>query len=113
LEIGSGIFWTLVYILIIRRGFYDKTYGMPITALCANISWEFIFSFMIPHDPPQNYVNGVWFFFDLIIVVQTLSFGKVAFEPTKLFYPAFFLGLITSFGAILAITYEFKDWEGK
>jgi hypothetical protein len=46
LEIGSGIFWTLVYLLIIRLGFRDKTYGMPITALCANISWEFIFSFM-------------------------------------------------------------------
>jgi len=113
LEIGSGIFWTLVYLLIIRLGFRDKTYGMPITALCANISWEFIFSFMIPHDSPQNYINVVWFVFDLIIVCQTLRFGRTVFEPRQLFYPAFVLGLVTSFGVILAITYEFSDWDGK
>jgi hypothetical protein len=113
LKIGSGVFWTAVYILIIRLGFRDKTYGMPITALCANISWEFIFSFLYPHDPPQNYISMVWFAFDLIIVLQTLRFGRVAFEPAWLFYPAFILGLLVSFGAILAITVQFNDWDGK
>ena len=113
LEIGSGVLWTLVYLLIIRLGFRDKTYGMPIAALCANISWEFIFSFMIPHEPPQNYVNVVWFAFDLVIVFQTMRFGRAAFEQKGLFYPAFALGLVVSFGMILAITYEFNDWDGK
>jgi len=113
LEIGSGVLWTLVYLLIIRLGFRDKTYGMPITALCANISWEFIFSFMFPHSPPQNYVNVVWFVFDLVILFQTLRFGSAAFEPRQLFYPAFVLGLTVSFGVILAMTYEFSDWDGK
>ena len=89
---------------------------MPIAALCANISWEFIFSFIQPHEPPQNYINVVWFAFDLIIVFQTVRFGEVAFGrelPALPFYPAFVLTLLTSFGAILAITYEFKDWDGK
>ena len=116
LEIGSGVFWTLVYILIIRLGFQEKTYGMPITALCANISWEFIFSFMIFHEPPQNYVNVAWFAFDLVIVFQTLRFGKTAFSrelPASFFYPTVLLTLILGFCAILAITYEFRDWDGK
>ena len=113
LEIGSGVFWTLVYLIIIRLGFRDQTYGMPITALCANISWEFIFSFIFPHSPPQNTVNVVWFVFDLVIVFQTLRFGRAVFKPPQLFYPAFILGLITSFGTILAITYQFNDWDGK
>ena len=113
LKIGSGVFWTAVYILIIRLGFRDKTYGMPIAALCANISWEFIFSFLYPHDPPQNYITMVWFAFDLVIVFQILRFGRVEFEPVWLFYPAFILGLLVSFGAILAITVEFNDWDGK
>lgn len=113
LQIGSGVFWTLVYLLIIRLGFREKTYGMPIAALCANISWEFIFSFIYPHSPPQNYVNVIWFAFDLVIVFQTLRFGRDAFQPEKLFYPAFVLGLLVSFGAIGAITYEFADWDGK
>jgi hypothetical protein len=113
LQIGSGVFWTAVYVLIIRLAFRDKTYGMPITALCANISWEFIFSFLYPHAPPQNYINIIWFAFDLVIVFQTLRFGRIAFERAWLFYPAFILGVLVSFGAILAITVEFNDWDGK
>jgi hypothetical protein len=113
LQIGSGVLWTAVYIMIIRLGFRERTYGMPITALCANISWEFIFSFLYPHNPPQNYVNVVWFVFDLVIVFQTLRFGRIAFASERLFYPAFILGLLASFGAILAITVEFGDRDGK
>jgi hypothetical protein len=113
LQIGSGVFWTAVYVLIIRLGFREKTYGMPIAALCANVSWEFIFSFFYPHAPPQNYINVVWFAFDLVIVFQTLRFGKFALAPSTLFYPAFILGLLVSSGAILAITLEFNDWEGR
>ena len=35
---------------MIRRGFLDNTYAMPLVALC-NVSWEFIFSFLYPHGP--------------------------------------------------------------
>jgi len=116
LQIGSGIFWTLVYLLIIRRGFLDQTYGMPLAALGANISWEFIFSFLYHHEPPQNIINIVWFAFDLIIVYQALRFGKSALAgeiPERFFYPVFVLTLVVSFFAILTMTIEFKDWDGK
>jgi len=89
---------------------------MPVAALCANISWEFIFSFLYPHEPPQNYINVIWFGTDLIIVFQALRYGKADFDrqaPASFFYFGFFLTLVVSFGAILAITYEFKDWDGK
>ena len=66
LKLGSGVSWTLVYILIINRGFQDRTFGMPLTALCANLSWEFIFSFIYPQNPPQNYINITWLAFDII-----------------------------------------------
>lgn len=46
LKLGLGVSWTLAYMLIIKRRFQDKTFGMPLTALCANLSWEFIFSFL-------------------------------------------------------------------
>jgi hypothetical protein len=55
LKISSGIFWSLAYIFIIVRGFKDRTPGIPVLALCANISWEFIFSFIYPRQPPQLY----------------------------------------------------------
>jgi hypothetical protein len=38
LLLGSGAFWTLTYVLIIRRGFLDGTYGMPRSSRCAQTS---------------------------------------------------------------------------
>ena len=113
LEIGSGVFWTVVYLLIIRLGYKDKTYGMPLAALCANLAWEFIFSFIYSHQPPQLYINRVWFFFDLIILSQTIQFGKKAFPWPTLFYPALLSGLVLGFALIVGITKEFDDLDGK
>jgi hypothetical protein len=116
LQVSSGLCWTLSYLFIIKRGFQDKALGMPLVALCANISWEFIFSFIYPHAAPQYYVNVVWFFFDCIILFQALKFGKFDFNnnlPAKLFYPTFALTLVMSFCAVLFISREFKDTDGK
>lgn len=114
LQISSGVCWTLVYLFIIKRGFQDKALGMPLVALCANISWEFIFSFIYPHDVPQYYVNIVWFLFDVIILLQALKFGRFDFNrnlPARLFYPVFALTLSMSFCAVLFVSREFKDTE--
>jgi hypothetical protein len=112
--VGSGVLWTLAYLLIIRRGFLDRTYGMPLVALCANLSWEFIFSFVYPHDLPQRAVNVVWFSFDLVILLQLLLYGPREFAdlPRRAFYAVLALALATSFGVVLAVTYEFDDFDG-
>ena len=112
--VGSGVLWTLAYLLIIRQGFVDRTYGMPLAALCANISWEFIFAFVYPHDLPQRAVNVVWFSFDLVILAQLLVYGPREFAalPRRLFYAAFGLALATAFGAVLTVTLQFDDFDG-
>jgi hypothetical protein len=112
--VGSGVLWTLAYLLIIRRGFLEGTYGMPLVALCANLSWEFTFSFVYPHDLPQRAVNVIWFSFDLVILLQLLLYGPREFAdlPRRAFYTAVALALATSFGAVLTITYEFDDFDG-
>lgn len=114
LMLGSGAFWTFTYVLMIRRGFLDKTYGMPLVALCANVSWEFIFSFLYPHGPVQRPVNIVWFSLDLVILLQLLRYGPREFDDLskRVFYAMFGLALATSFGAVLSVTYEFDDWDG-
>lgn len=110
----GGAFWSATYLLIIRRGFNDKTYGMPMAALCANISWEAIFAFFTPHDPPQLYVNYIWFSLDVIIVWQFLKYGKKEFpEITNWqFFALFGLGIGISIPMILAVNYEFQDDVG-
>lgn len=111
---GGGLFWSMAYILIIIRGFKDKTYGMPLFALCTNFSWEFIFSFILPNPKPQIYINYIWIILDVFIMIQFLKFGKPEFPSlsNKQFYTVFLLALGTVFGLILSITYEFNDWEG-
>jgi len=84
LKLGSGLLWTLTYILIIIKGHRDKTYGMPLLALCLNLSWEFIFAFLFPHKPPQNIINMIWFSFDLIIAYQFIRYAKI-----KMLIPSF------------------------
>ncbi len=110
----GGILWSLTYILIIRQGFRDRTYAMPMAALCANISWEAIFSFLHPHSPPQIYINYVWFSLDVLIVYQFLKFGRPEFQKfsTGKFYFMFSFGLAMAFFAVLFVTYEFEDWQG-
>ncbi len=110
----GGLFWSITYILIIRRGFKDRTYGMPLAALCANISWEAIFSFVYPVSPPQLYINYIWFLLDVLIVMQFLYYGKTEFPALSFrkFYAMFLLSLTTAFGLVLFITRDFKDWQG-
>jgi hypothetical protein len=110
----GGLFWSITYILIIRCGFKDKTYGMPLAALCANISWEGIFSFIYPHSPPQLYINYVWFLIDVVIVMQFVKYGRSEFPSLskKKFIAMFLFTLITCFGLVFSITREFNDWQG-
>lgn len=116
LQLGMGLFWSLVYLIIIKRGFQDKTYGMPMVALCVNISWEFIFSFLYPQEGIQHVINILWFFLDVFILIQFLKYGKNYFKkylPANFFIPTFLITLTLSFFAVLNITNEFNDWEGK
>jgi hypothetical protein len=114
LLVGSGVLWTIAYLLIIRRGFLDRTYGMPLVALCANLSWEFIFSFIFPHGPLQRPANIGWFSLDLIILYQLLRYGPREFArlPKKLFYAMVALALFMAFFTVLSITLEFEDFDG-
>jgi hypothetical protein len=112
--LGSGIFWTATYLLIIWRGFRDQTYGMPLAAFCANISWEFIFSFIFPSDPIQHIVNIVWFTLDVGILLLFLRYGPKEFKhfPKWAFYTSFALALLTAFSLVLFITIQFHDNNG-
>ncbi|MFQ5441073.1 MAG: hypothetical protein ACE5DL_06385 [Nitrosopumilaceae archaeon] len=110
----GGLFWSATYILIIRRGFKDKTFGMPMAALCANISWETIFAFILPHDAPQLYVNYIWFSLDVVIVIQFLKYGKKEFPniPKWKIFAIFALGISIAAPMIVGISNELNDNVG-
>ena len=112
--LASGFFWTVTYILIIRRGYLDKGYGMPLAALGANIAWEFIFAFILPHPYPQRAVNMVWFALDFVILLTVLRNGPREFPDwsPRLFYGAFLITLVTAAALVYLVSIEFQDMEG-
>lgn len=115
LLIGSGIFWTITYLLILRRGAKDKMYGMPLAALCANLAWEAIYAFVFPHPYPQRIINYIWLTFDLGIMGQYLKFGLKEFPeklPKPFFYLNFLIGLFFSALIIAFISVEFEEYVG-
>ena len=113
ISVIGGMFWILTYIFLISKGFKDKTYGMPLIALCANISWEFMFTFVFPYGPPQSYINYLWFGLDTLVVVQFLKYGKneLNWSSSKL-YKVFTVLLASEFSIILVGSIAISDFRG-
>lgn len=113
LQFGIGFFWTITYILIINKGFRDRTCGMPFAALCANLTWEFQFSFIFPFQSLQHIVNLIWFFLDVIILYQFVIYSKDLSPSLYTKYLTLLTSLAIAFLINIGITIEFNDYEGK
>ena len=111
-----ALFWLPAYILIARRGFIDKSYGMPIVALLGNWPWEWIFGLNLDSacpivwdtcpQRPLQLANFASMFLDAFIVYTIFRYGRVKFSNPfirKYYYPILIFGLIASF----AIQYTF------
>ncbi|MEA0552192.1 hypothetical protein U1P98_17550 [Lysinibacillus irui] len=115
-QLGMGLFWIITYILVIYKGWRDKQYGMPMAAICANISWEFIFAFFYPQNDLQRFITLIWFLLDIFILMQFLRYAPNEYRrmlSKKLLYFSFLLTLVFSMLTILGLVHEFHDYEGK
>ncbi|MDU3724099.1 MAG: hypothetical protein E7G24_13000 [Clostridium celatum] len=119
LSLISGICWTIVYISMIRTGFKEKTYSMPLFALSLNISWELIYTikgFSTCITNIQNYVNLTWCIFDFIIIYTYFKYGKNDFKETafkKYFIPWSILIFAMSFIIEYGFLIEFGESTSK
>ncbi|MEK5231537.1 hypothetical protein MHB42_07130 [Lysinibacillus sp. FSL K6-0232] len=115
-QLGMGLFWIITYLFIIYKGWQEKKYGMPMAAICANISWEFIFAFLYPQNELQRVITLIWLVLDIFILMQFLRYAPKEYKKiisSKLLYLSFVITLIASFFIILGIVHEFHDFEGK
>ncbi|KAM7195042.1 hypothetical protein V8F33_006911 [Rhypophila sp. PSN 637] len=64
--------WTAAYIMYIKKGFKDKSYGMPLAALCVNLGWEFVYGFIYPQGPGEI----PWFICDCVLVWMSVKYGR-------------------------------------
>lgn len=114
LAVGAGLCWTLAYLLIIRVGLRDRTYGMPIVAFAANISWEFLYSFVRPSNGVQHVINVVWFLLDCAIGYTIVRFGRSEFPylPRAVFYGSVVALLALAYPAVDLVGTQFDAGDG-
>ncbi len=108
LMFGIALFWTIAYVLIIYKGFKDQSYGVPLGAICLNISWEFLLTFILPFHPLQQIVTLIWFLLDCIILLQFLYYSKRTF-PKRMLYVSVFALIVIAFLVQYAMAIEFHD----
>ena len=115
LTLVSGIAWSVVYIELIRRGFKDKTYGMPLFALGLNFAWELIYGYtdvvlqLRGTIGAQGIVNMCWALLDAIILVTYFKYGKERYgeETKRYFWSWSILAIVVCFVIQFAFFFEF------
>jgi hypothetical protein len=107
--IGGDLLWLIAYILIIRKGYQDSTYGVPVVALALNFTWEFLYTIQFsPSDWPHIILRWSWLLADCVIVYQYFRFGKETSELPALkpyFYPVSIFIFINAY--IFQLTYRY------
>ena len=63
---AGGIFWLIAYVLMIRKGFQDSTYGIPLLAIMLNFTWEIIYATIhAPSAPGDERMRLAWLALDI------------------------------------------------
>jgi hypothetical protein len=114
----SSLGWTIAYVLILRQGARDRTFGMPLAALGANLSWELIFLVVTLKSGDYDARLGMllpWTLLDFGILVQCFRHGRDDFaHPTIVRY--FGIGLVgiigLAFAILLSFVHEMRDAIG-
>jgi len=93
--------WIVAYLLIYTKARRDRTYGLPLLAICLNFSWEFLAVFVWPNPVALwRWFDRLWLGFDLLLVWQLLTSGRREMlipEVRRFFFPM--LAMLTA-GAI-------------
>jgi hypothetical protein len=85
--------WVALYILVIRRGFIDRTFGIPLVALAINMAWDII-GFTLAKGPAiQGVVDGFYYLLQMVILYQVVKFGARDFPQMSRFMFLFWVAL--------------------
>lgn len=116
----EAVFWLGAYALIVRHAFREKIHGMPVVAMCGNISWEFILGLgLFPACPvywadcPQAIMGPVTLFaalLDAFILYTIIRFGRDQFRHIpwlhRYFLPLVLLGVAAAFAVVYSVMHD-------
>ncbi|GAB4194934.1 MAG: hypothetical protein Tsb002_26960 [Wenzhouxiangellaceae bacterium] len=109
------ILWVLAYILMFRRGLLDKSYGMPMVALCLNVAWEAYFSLFSDAQLTNRVAYGLYLVVDLGVLWTCWQYGAADFRSSliqRYFQPMLVAVLIGGFFLIRQFSLSFADGYG-
>lgn len=73
----GAVSWLVAYILVIVQGNKQATYGVPLVAICLNLTWELMDSFFLPDPVPiWIWIDRAWFIVDVLIARQLFLYGR-------------------------------------
>src|SRR6201997_4391183 len=79
LALAGSIFWLIAYVLMIRKGFQDSTYGIPLLAIMLNFTWEIIYTAIYPPgNRGELWCRLIWLLADIPNVWLLVRFGKAS-----------------------------------
>jgi hypothetical protein len=112
----GGALWIVTYFFVIRQGFKDRTYALPMFAIGLNFSWEMLFAFVWPVTPwVWRLLDKGWLIPDSIIVFQLLRYGRGAqtnSELRKHFYLVFAVIFLVGLAGQYTFTRSYPDRMG-
>jgi len=82
----GAFLWVVAYIKLIFRFNKIQFIEIPLIAICANFSWEFLWGFVFETNMGEFYQWGyrIWFFLDIFIVYALFKYGKNQFTLPQL-----------------------------
>lgn len=108
LVILGNVLWILAYVCFVRIGFRQRTYALPLVAVCLNFSWEILFTLVWkPTLEPTLYLRIVWLLLDVVIFYQLLRFGRRT-QQYLLVRRHYFFAVLGTFGLALLGLFLFE-----
>jgi hypothetical protein len=112
----GGIGWLAVYVIAVYHGFKAKTCAIPAYAVCFNLGWEILTSFVIPNPiPVWLWINRGWFLLDVAIAVTLLRYGRtrpLSRSLSKHFYAILGCAFVVGIAGQLTYIRSFHDLMG-
>lgn len=115
--IGCAL-WGAAYLVVIISCARQKTYGIPLAAICMNITWEILSVFFwvaVRNEPAFHYADIAWLAMDLVIISQLLRFGKEQQTIRQIrdhFYPVVAGTLLLAFLGQYTFPMTYNDQDG-
>lgn len=120
--LAFGVFgcalWGWAYLAVIISCFKQKTYGIPLAAICMNITWEILSVFFWPairQQPAFHIADIVWLAMDVVIISQLLMYGReqqAYREIREYFYPIVAVTFALAFIGQYTFPMTYRDEDG-